>query len=126
MSKVLFYKQLGGLTLIVALALLATNQIDLLAMHQGLSWTSWLFFSLFCWGLYTIGARTVQNNNPNLFGQVFLVGTFFKMLLSILLIVVYALLAKPSDLYFVFPFFGIYTIYTIFEVYFMVKLSRNS
>ena len=125
MTKVVFFKQLIAITALVALGLFALVQVDSMAIHQALSWTSWLFFSIFCLGLYLASVRANQDKNKNRFGQVFLIGTFFKMMLSILLIIVYTLWIKPTDLYFVFPFFGIYTIYTIFEVYFMVKLSRN-
>lgn len=125
MTNTNFYKQLGIVTLITVLLVVGINQIlPIIGRHQVLSWVSITFFSLFCWALFYVGIRTAKSNNKNLFGQVFLVATFFKMLLSILVLVVYAIATKPGNLTFVFPFLGIYIIYTTYEVIFMTKLAK--
>lgn len=125
MTPTNFYKQLGLVTLTTIIAVVGINQLlPIIGQHHVLSWVSITFFSLFCWALFYIGLRTTKSTNKNLFGQVFLVATFFKMLLSILVLVVYAIATKPDNLTFVFPFLGIYIIYTTYEVIFMTKLAK--
>lgn len=125
MTTALFQKQLGILSLVVIAILVATHQIVIFGNHQILSWISCTFFISFCLILYSVGNKASQSDNKHLFGQVFLVGSFFKMLLSVFIIIGYAIVQKPSDLVFVFPFFAIYTIFTAYEVYFMTKLAKK-
>jgi len=124
MTKQVFFKQLAIIAVLVGLAIGGLHTIEQLYPHQSLSWISWGFFILFCWAMFVIGSKSANSENKNLFGQLFLVSTFFKMLLSILIIVGYAILTKPTDFYFVLPFFAIYTIFTIYEIYFMTKLAK--
>jgi hypothetical protein len=125
MTNLTFYKQLGTITLITICLTLGINQLlPIIAQHHVIAWVSILFFSLFCWVLFYLGIRTTKSQNKNLFGQLFLVATFFKMLLSILVLVIYAIATRPTDLTFVFPFLGIYIIYTTYEVVFMTKLAK--
>ncbi len=125
MTATVFYKQLVSLSLFVALIILGLQWVEQLGRHQILSWVSWFFFIIFCWGQFKMGSSSAKSENKNLFGQIFLIATFFKMLLSILILLVYAIANKPGDLFFVFPFFIIYTIYTVYEVYFMTKLAKQ-
>jgi len=120
-----FYTQLGIISVLVAAALGALNTHELLAGHQILSWISWGFFIAFCLILFPACAKSTKSENKNLFTQIFLVSIFFKMMLSALIIVAYAILSKPKDLYFALPFFFIYLVYTVYEVYFVTKLAKT-
>ena len=120
-----FYTQLGIISVVVALGLVLLGTNDILASHQSLSWISWGFFILFCSVLYTACSKTANSENKNLFGQLFLVSIFFKMMLSALIIIAYAILQRPSNMYFILPFFGIYLVYTVYEVYFVTKLAKS-
>ncbi len=126
MSISRFYKQLGGLFLVTAGLVFGVHQIPTMQPHLIFSWVSLLFFVLFCYYLFSIGSKSAKSENRNLFGQLFLVSTFFKMLISILIIVGYAAVVKPNNLFFVFPFFAIYAIFTVYEVYFMTKLAKSN
>lgn len=119
-----FYIQLSILSGIVALVLVLLNSHELIASHQSLSWISWGFFILFSIVLFYACSKSAKSENKNLFGQIFLVSIFFKMLLCALIIIAFVLLTKPPSVHFILPFFFIYLVFTIYEVYFVTKLAK--
>lgn len=120
-----FYTQLGIVSALMAILLMGLNQYDLFAAHQTFSWATCFAFILFCVGLYHISVKTVHSNNKNLFGQVFLLSIFFKILLCATMVIVYALVKRPEKVHFIIPFLLTYLCYTIYEVYFVTKLAKS-
>ncbi len=120
-----FYKQLGLLSAVVIGGLVGFHQLPVFAPHQLFYGILVILFIGFCTGLFYWGKQAVKSENKHWFGQVFMLATFMKMLLSIVAILIYAVATKPTDVFFVVPFFFIYAIYTIFEVVFMTKIGRE-
>ncbi|MCP4440028.1 MAG: hypothetical protein GY810_13870 [Aureispira sp.] len=120
-----FLIQLSIISGLVALVLMVFHTYAIFAPHQSLSWISWGFFILFSLGVFLVGTKGAKSSNQHLFGQIFLVATGLKMLVSVTIILIYFLKNKPEDQYFILPFFAIYLVYTSFEVFFMTKLGKT-
>jgi len=125
MAPKTFFTQLIIVSGIVALIIGLLGSSEMLAVHQAFSWSNWALLIIFCIALYYASAASAKNKNKNLFGQVFLVSIFFKMLLCLLLMIAYILIGKPDDKFFVLPFAIIYLFFTSFEVYFVTKLAKS-
>lgn len=120
-----FYVQLAILSAVVGAALVGFNTHELISSHQSISWISWGFFILFSIILFYACAKSAKSENKNLFGQVFLISIFFKMLLCGLMVIAFVLIVKPQTVHFILPFLFIYLVYTVFEVYFVTKLAKT-
>ena len=121
-----FLIQLSIISGLVTIVLMVFHTYAIFAPHQSLSWISWGFFILFSLVLFALGTKGGNSSNQHLFGQIFLIATGLKMLISVTIILVYFLIAKPESQHFVLPFFMIYLVYTSFEVYFMTKLGGTN
>lgn len=120
-----FYLQLTILSTIVASLLVFLEVSNLISTHLSLSWISWGFFILFSIGLFYASSRSAKSENKNLFGQIFLLSIFFKMLFCASMLIAYMLITKPETAYFALPFLFVYLIFTIYEVYFVTKLAKT-
>jgi hypothetical protein len=120
-----FYIQLTILSSIVALLLTLLNSYNLISSHLSLSWISWGFFILFSVGLFYASAKSAKSENKNLFGQIFLLSIFFKMLFCATMLIAYMLVTEPKTAYFALPFLLVYLVFTIYEVYFVTKLAKT-
>lgn len=121
-----FYTQLGIITLGTVLLLLSLHfLVPPLYVVQGLSWLSLVFFFSLSILMFELGRRLAVNPNKNAFTSMVMIFVFVKMLLSVLIIAVYAKVAAPDSKLFVVPFFVVYLIYTIFETYFLMLLGRS-
>ena len=119
-----FYIQLTILSIFVALLLVLLGMSNLIGSHLFLSWISWGFFILFSVGLFYASSKSANSENKHLFGQVFLLSIFFKMLFCATILIVYMLLTKPETGHFALPFLLVYLVFTIYEVYFVTKLAK--
>ena len=52
--------------------------------------------------------------------------TLIKMILSFMVLGVYAKINKPSSNYFIVPFFVIYFLFTIYETWMMTAISNST
>lgn len=120
-----FYIQLSILSTIIAILLILLDSYNLISSHLSLSWISWGFFILFSIGLFYASAKSAKSENKNLFGQIFLLSIFFKMLFCASMLIVYMLVTKPQTAHFALPFLFVYLVYTIYEVYFVTKLAKT-
>jgi len=120
-----FYIQLTILSIIVALLLVLLDSSNLISSHLSLSWISWGFFILFSIGLFYASSKTAKSENKNLFGQIFLLSIFFKMLFCASMLIAYMLITEPSTAHFALPFLFVYLVFTIYEVYFVTKLAKT-
>jgi len=126
MSQKEFWIGLGITTLVASLCALSLHTITSLTVHWPFSATTiGLFFGLSVL-IYYGGLKSAQAKNKNMFTNVVMGITMFKMLLAGGLVLTYALLAEPTNKLFVIPFFLIYLLYTAFEVYVMIKLARET
>ena len=125
MTPKTFFLQLALVSASVALILFILNSYELFSSHQVFSWISLLGFIIFCSLLYFVESKTVHAHDKSLFGKLFLLSIFFKMLFCVLLIIVYIVSSKPNDRYFILPFFIIYLFFTVYEVYFVSKFAKS-
>lgn len=124
MSRRNFYLQLGILSAATVVGIFLLNKYTSLSAYQDLSWISVVFFLTLTVIMYNLGLSATRSDNKNQFTNVVMGFTFFKMMLSLLIVISYNKLAEPDTKLFVIPFFGIYIVYTLFEVWFMTKLGR--
>lgn len=124
MSEKLFVMLLASISIFVAVVLFFLHRFEGFNHHQSLSWIACIFFILFTIVVYKGARMTALSENKQLFGQFFLVATALKMFISLTMVLVYFVLAKPIGQYFIIPFFFIYLCFTVFEVYFMTILGN--
>jgi hypothetical protein len=74
-----------------------------------------LFFLAVTGGLYYMLLKSIENKFSRFVNQ-FMIITFAKLFLYIIIIVAYAFLNKPDAFPFVIAFFIFYLIYTVFEI----------
>jgi hypothetical protein len=82
-----------------------------------------LLFSTFALAIYFISMKFINHRNKFLFGNIILISTFVKILLSMATIFTYYYLKAPVSKLFVFPFLVVYLIFTIFETIFLVQIN---
>ncbi len=124
MTPKTFYTQLAVVSGIVAIILALVHSHELIGPHQSFSWINCGFFIAFCIIIYYAMAASTKSEDKSLFGKLFLLSIFFKMLLCILIVIAYEVIVDPEDQYFIFPFGIIYLCFTSFEVYFVTKLAK--
>lgn len=122
-SKV-FFRQLGILTLLTAVAVVLFNRFPIFADHQTLYWALLGFYFLSAAALFFMGKKLAASENRNAFTQFVMGATFFKMLLSMSVLVVYLKFAAPESKYFILPFLTVYLAFTVFETYFLMKIAK--
>lgn len=122
-SKV-FFRQLSLLTLITAAALVLFNRYPLFADHQTLYWVLLGFYFLSAGALFFLGKKLAASENKNAFTQFVMGATFFKMLLSMSVLVGYLKFAAAGSRYFIVPFLTVYLAFTVFETYFLMKIAK--
>lgn len=121
-----FFRQLGLLTLLTALFLVALHQLPALQAYLGFSWWSLAFFVMVSLITYFVGYRAIHHKSKFAFINASLGLTFFKMLLCVVFVGVYIQINNPPSRLFILPFLGIYVVYTIFETYFMMKIGKTT
>jgi hypothetical protein len=121
-----FFTYLLYISATVALLIYSMQYISQLSSYSDLSWFSYAFFNLFSLLLYYGAVKTVKSENLHSFSNFFLLATISKLFFCLAIVVVYFYKFKPSDQYFIIPFFLIYIFYTIFEVYFMSIIGKTN
>ena len=123
MTQSKFLGQLFGIGAVIFCCTIATD--FLVDVSMLFAYISTSFFIILSLVIYKLIHLSLQSENPNRFSQAFMLVTFFKMMLSILLIIIYFVIARPSNIYFVIPFLINYLIFTVFEVSFMIKMAKQ-
>jgi|AntRauTorckE5430_2_1112549.scaffolds.fasta_scaffold19852_2 uncharacterized membrane protein YfcA len=123
MSVRQFASQLTIVTIFVSVVLWILSALPLFYTHQQLSWMSLILFVAISMVMFFSGRWGAAHENKGLFISLMYIYMGFKMLLSIMLIMLYYLYAEPESNLFILPFFTVYFIFTIFESYFLMKLS---
>ena len=116
---------LFGIGLVLTLAILALNQTELSSYYQPVfPWMPLMFvFITACEHL--IIYRTIKIN-PKRFSQTFMIASFFKLLLILLVTVIYLLVDKTQVIAFVILLFVNYLVFTSYEVKALLRLVKGS
>ncbi len=121
-----FLRPLIGLTLALILLVILSGFYPPLAAYQDIFSISILFFVAFSMLTYWLADSAAHSNNKFAFTQVTFLFLFGKLLFSVLILVVYKMVALPETNLYVLPFFLVYLCYTVFETGFMMRLGRIS
>ena len=124
MTQNKFLTQLFGISLLVIGCTYIADIFMVISMVFAYICTA--FFIVLSFGIFKLIQLSLRSENPNRFSQAFMLVTFFKMMLSILLIIIYFIAARPTNIYFVIPFLINYLIFTVFEVSFMIKMAKQN
>ena len=124
MTQNKFLTQLFGISLLVIGCTYTADLFMVISMVFAYICTA--FFIVLSFGIFKLIQLSLRSENPNRFSQAFMLVTFFKMMLSILLIIIYFIAARPTNIYFVIPFLINYLIFTVFEVSFMIKMAKQN
>lgn len=84
-----------------------------------------LLFSIFAIVIFFISMKFIHHRNQFLFGNIILISTFVKILLSMATIFTYYYLKAPESKLFILPFLMVYLIFTIFETIFLVQINTS-
>lgn len=125
MNQSRFLLYLGIVSACTALGLFLLNLLPGFQVHAGFAWSTFAFFLLFTLLAFWYGNMAARSTNKHQFTNAFMILTMIKMLFSLMIVVGYFFLAKPTDKLFIVPFFGIYLIYTVFETALLMKMGRS-
>ncbi|PSR01835.1 MAG: hypothetical protein BRD50_08125 [Bacteroidetes bacterium SW_11_45_7] len=112
--------------LVAAIVIFVMRDTSFLSNIETFSWISLLFFLILSTISFQLNAFTLLNHLKQRFMQIFLATIVGKFLLSIVLIVSYALIANPSTYRFIVPFFVFFLLYKVIEIVFILQLSKES
>lgn len=125
MTTKLFFRQLGVLSIGVAIGISSIHHLAQYHLGQTLSWASFIFFIFFSMSVFALSKRSVSSLNPQLFTQVFLGSTIIKLIFSLGLVLIFKEDDAIESKLYILPFMGIYLIYTVFEIYFLSKIAKE-
>ena len=125
MTTKLFFRQLGILSISVAIGISCIHHLALYHLGKTLSWASFIFFIFFSMSVFALSKRSVASLNPQLFTQVFLGSTIIKLIFSLGLVLIFKEDDSVASKLYILPFMGIYLIYTVFEIYFLSKIAKE-
>ncbi len=124
MSSQQFFSQLTLISFAMICSMFLLHLIPEINLHQKFSWASIAFFISLNVLMYGLAVNASNSANKHSFTSVIVASVLFKMVFSIVLVLVYRKVAAPQSRHFLIPFFWAYLIYTIFETHFMTKLGR--
>jgi hypothetical protein len=111
-------------TILSAITLIVANGWKVFSGHLNFYIISMLAFLLLSVLSLFLGQKTSLHRNKSLFGAVVLASITFKMLLSILIIVIYIQEFATPEKWFVLPFFLMYLYFTFYETYALVNIGQ--
>ena len=116
---------LFGIGLVLSIAILALNHTELSIYYQPVfPWMPLIFAILTATEHYII-FNTIKKN-PKRFSQTFMIASFFKLLLILLVTVIYLLIDKSQVIAFVIILFINYLVFTSYEVKALLRLVNRS
>jgi len=125
MSLINILKQLFLIAILLAIVLGALTYFGLLGIHVGFSWFCLIYFTAITALMLSLAslskdAKKNTNKVSALLGSMTL-----KFILSLLVVLAYAIIFKPDSIYFVIPFFIFYFIFTIVGTGYLIKLTHS-
>lgn len=122
-----FYRFLIRLV-IFTLALALAGTLLQLVLPQGTT-TVWFFLLLLLFFLVNLGVHyillSVTKLSPGKFVSYFMLTTFGKLMLYIIIVLAYLLTRPPDVMQFVISFLALYILYTVFEVVSLLRQSKT-
>jgi len=118
-------KRLSLFTLILAIAADLLNMLPALKGSEVFTWLSLAFFFLISLVVLYFGEKGIRSKSQRTFTAMINLGTLLRLVGGASLVLIYALLIKPSDKLFVVPFFLFYLCYTVFDVAYLIRLNRK-
>lgn len=100
-------------------------QLEVFENFAVFTWICLAFYSITNLLLYFVARKAAQSPNKNTFTNILMGVTFFKMMISGVLVVLYNQLVAPESKFFLVPFFGLYLLYTAFEVVFLMEIGNQ-
>lgn len=125
MNQSRFLLYLGLVSAGTAIGLFLLHLSPVFQVHAPFAWGTLGFFILFTVLAFWYGGVAARSSNNHQFTNAFMGLTMIKMLFSLMIVVGYFFLAKPSNKLFIVPFFGVYLIYTVFETALLMQLGRT-
>ncbi len=125
MSSSEFYKYLGITTIFAGLLAVVTGYFLPKSSYMDLSAFAIIFFVLLSLLVFQMGKRAATSSNKFQYVNLIISNMMLKMLMSFVIVLIYAQLKNPPDKLFVIPFLVIYLIFTAFETYFMTIQSKT-
>jgi lipid-A-disaccharide synthase-like uncharacterized protein len=120
-----FLSQLGIFTLVAAIVLFLIHLVPVFKAHQILGWVGLGMLSSLSVIIYMISERALKSADPNMFSNIFMLSTGFKMLLCAVFILVYDKVQQPADKLYIIPFFLVYFAHLLFEIYFLARMNKS-
>lgn len=115
MLKSVFIKLLIFSVAIAALVAIAGLLLPAVIPFQSFTWISLLFFFLLTALSLYIGIRGLDKTGYGFVASINGI-VLLKLMLSVVLVLIYVLAARPKDPKFIIPFFLFYILFTVFEV----------
>ena len=117
------------LQFIIFSALLAVPPVILTYVHNGYwlvpdFWGIFIFLSVLTL-ITTLVVLIVQQKNSEMYGQAFLAATTFKLLATLVFILVFIKETKPLKIVFLVDFMYLYFLNMAFEIYGLLRNLRN-
>ena len=126
MSSKSFYTFLTlTILLTVSLLFLCFFLFPPLSAYAKLGWASLVLFINITFLMFFLGKRAIISPNKMLFSNLSMGFIFFKMVMSLMIIVAFKKMTHPASNLFIVPFFIVYLTFTIFETYLMLKLTHK-
>ena len=126
MTDATFYRQLAALTLFCAFVLsaLALSWAPL-SPHVGFTLGSVAFYAALTVAIFVSARSAAEHKNQARLAQYVMVLTFVKMFVSLVVVMGYYYIARPTSKAFLLPFFVAYFAFTIYETVVLLRLNKS-
>ena len=121
-----FLKLSSLVFIVVAISIVAMEQIGALAGHLTFSISTGIVFLISCVVIYLAAIKLVDNKNKFLFTYVVIASIFFKLIFAVAMIILYQEFGNPDNNNFIVSFIIIYLIFTVFETYFLSAIAKSN
>lgn len=97
-----------------------------LAEHALFGFICVIFFVVFTLVAYLKGVKAVHSDNKNTFTAQVMALISIKMVLSVLVVIVYAKITTPETAHFTLYFFVPYILFSILEYYYLMEIAKEN
>ena len=101
------------------------NRIEPLKGYENSGLLGIVCFFLVSFLIFRRAGKLFKKEDKSSFISWVMAGTLLKMILSVAVLILYALVYKPDDNYFIAPFFIYYFIFFIFETTILMKMTKR-
>ena len=115
MYKTIFSKLIICTTGMALLVALASYLLPAMAPFQSFTWISLIFFALLTALTLYIGLTGLEKSSYGFVASVNGI-VLVKLMFSAVLVLVYVVITRPHNPFFIIPFFVFYILFTVFEV----------